>query len=108
MVGQTNKQSGFKPVQLNMTQLVMGNSVNVVRIIAKDHGLTLEGGEFVQVGTISLNCGQYFKDQINFGTKFQQWITLFDDTEDDEFDGDLGENDEELPMILTHMTVEKA
>jgi len=31
--------------------------------------------------------------------QFQQWITLFDDVEDDEFDGELGDDDEELPMI---------
>jgi hypothetical protein len=31
---------------------------------------------------------------------------LFDDTEDDEFDGDLGEDDEELPMIKAKFKVE--
>jgi len=28
-----------------------------------------------------------------------QWITLFDDPDDDEYDGDFGEDDEENPMI---------
>ena len=28
-----------------------------------------------------------------------QWVTLFDDIDDDEFDGDVGENDEETPRI---------
>jgi hypothetical protein len=32
-------------------------------------------------------------------------ITLFDDVEDDEFDGELGEDDEELPMIRTKFTI---
>ena len=36
---------------------------------------------------------------------FNQEITLFEDQEDDEFDGDLGEDDEELPMIKTSIQV---
>ena len=31
--------------------------------------------------------------------KYTQWITLFDDPEDDEFDGDLEMDDEDLPRI---------
>ena len=31
--------------------------------------------------------------------KYTQWITLFDDPEDDEFDGDLEVDDEDLPRI---------
>ena len=31
--------------------------------------------------------------------KYTQWITLFDEPEDDEFDGDLEEDDEDLPRI---------
>jgi len=34
-------------------------------------------------------------------------ITLFDDVDDDEFDGDLGEDDEELPMISTIFSLTK-
>ena len=34
-----------------------------------------------------------------------QWITLFDDQDDDEFDGDLGEDDEELPMVKTYFNL---
>jgi hypothetical protein len=61
-----------------------------------------------QVGTISLNV-EYFRNiQVNQGISetFTQWITLFDDVDDDEFDGDLGEDDEELPMIKTTFSVE--
>jgi hypothetical protein len=42
---------------------------------------------------------EYFRNAQ--GESFTQWITLFDDVDDDEFDGDLGEDDEELPMIKT-------
>lgn len=81
----------------------------MVRIIAKDHSLTIEGGDFVQVGTISLNCEQYIKGfpDTNLGKSFSQWITLFDDTEDDEFDGELAEDDEELPMVKASIKIEK-
>ena len=42
-------------------------------------------------------------NQSQLGETYVQWITLFDDQDDDEFDGDLGEDDEELPMIKTYM-----
>lgn len=59
-----------------------------------------------QVGTISLNV-EYFRNiTMTQPTEvFTQWITLFDDVDDDEFDGDLGEDDEELPMIKTTFAV---
>jgi hypothetical protein len=59
-----------------------------------------------QVGTISLNV-EYFRNITvsQYGETFTQWITLFDDVDDDEFDGDLGEDDEELPMIKTNFSV---
>jgi hypothetical protein len=28
-----------------------------------------------------------------------QWITIFDDVDDDDFDGEFTEDDEELPLI---------
>ena len=33
------------------------------------------------------------------GTSYKHWVTLFDDLEDDEFDGALGEEDPDLPRI---------
>jgi hypothetical protein len=59
-----------------------------------------------QVGTISLNV-EYFRNVTidQHGETFTQWITLFDDVDDDEFDGDLGEDDEELPMIKTTFVI---
>ncbi len=32
---------------------------------------------------------------------------MFDDVDDDEFDGDLGEDDEEMPMIRTFFQAEE-
>lgn len=34
-------------------------------------------------------------------------MTLFDDVEDDDFDGELGEDDEEMPMVVCGFTVEE-
>lgn len=36
---------------------------------------------------------------------YRMWITLFDDQNDDEYDGAMGVNDEEQPRILVEMTL---
>jgi hypothetical protein len=33
------------------------------------------------------------------------WVTLFDSLDDDEFDGQLGEDDYELPRVLVEYSV---
>ena len=38
-------------------------------------------------------------------TTYTQWITLFDDQGDDEYDGAMGLNDDEEPRILFEMTM---
>jgi hypothetical protein len=40
-------------------------------------------------------------------TKFRQWITIFDHIDDDEYDGDLCENDEEYPRVQFSFNVER-
>lgn len=32
-------------------------------------------------------------------SKHKQWITLFDHIDDDEYDGEMGENDDEAPRV---------
>ena len=32
--------------------------------------------------------------------EFAQWVTLFDEVDDDLYDGDLGEDDEESPKVM--------
>lgn len=85
--------------------IILSNSSNVLRIVAKDLSIP-EGTDYMQVGCISLPI-DYFKNilETQYGQIFTQWITLFDDLDDDEYDGDLGENDEEHPMIRTHIAV---
>jgi hypothetical protein len=81
---------------------------SVMRFLVKDHSMPMDN-DFAQVGTISLNM-EYFRnvEPRNLGQTFRQNITLFDDVDDDEFDGDLGEDDEELPMIRTSISVIEA
>jgi len=47
-------------------------------------------------GTISFDKETDFGD---VGLELTQWITLFDDPEDDTYDGTLGEDDDEGPRI---------
>ena len=81
---------------------------SVVRIIAKDTNLCLNRKPSngvnddieARVGTISFNSN-YFKE-LNpdlIGKLMTQWITIFDDVDDDDFDGEFTEDDEELPLI---------
>jgi hypothetical protein len=62
LIGQSNLQNGYKTVQVPLSVKILQDAKNVMRIIARDHGLTQEGGEFVQVGTISMNIENYFKN----------------------------------------------
>jgi len=55
------------------------------------------------IGCISFD----FESFLQLGTNnLSQWITLFEDPEDDLFDGELGVNDEELPRIHVSFTIE--
>lgn len=59
-----------------------------------------------RVGTISFNK-EYFLDvqPANFGKAYTQNITLFDEVDDDDFDGELNEDDEELPIIRCQFVI---
>lgn len=58
----------------------------------------------VNIGSVSisqdlfLSCGE---------SRYNQWITLFDHMDDNEYDGDFGENDEEDPRVQFLFTIEK-
>jgi hypothetical protein len=57
-------------------------------------------------GSISLNVANYLiGSSTKQNTPYRQWLTLFDSVEDDEFDGVLGEDDEEYPKVLVTVTV---
>ena len=59
-----------------------------------------------RVGTISFNK-EYFQDvqPANFGRSYKQNITLFDEVDDDDFDGEFNEDDEELPIVRCEFVI---
>jgi hypothetical protein len=55
------------------------------------------GRDEFKVGSISIPQGIF----LTAGeSKHRQWITLFDHLDDDEYDGEMGENDDETPRVL--------
>ena len=72
----------------------------VVRIIVQN----LEDEEFF--GSISVPLKKYFlNDTIVKNHEYTQWMTLFDDPEDDEFDGDLEDDDPDHPKLLVTFAI---
>ena len=68
----------------------------VVRIIVQDRD---EEDRFF--GSVSLPLKKYFlHEEIVKNKEYKQWIALFEDPEDDEYDGVLEEDDEEDPPKL--------
>ena len=63
------------------------------------------GDDEAIIGCISFSVPNYFQNGLE--GKWQQWITLFDDVNDDEYDGVLGEDDEEDPKILVEFRVDE-
>jgi uncharacterized coiled-coil protein SlyX len=52
----------------------------------------------VKIGSISIPVELFMP--INENQSYSQWVTLFDYLEDDEYDGDVGVDDEEKPRVL--------
>ena len=55
------------------------------------------GREEVKIGSIIIPQEIFFAGGEN---AYTQYITLFDHQDDDEYDGEMGENDEEAPRVL--------
>ena len=79
----------------------LNDTNSVVRIIAKDGNSDQDPNKQTKIGFISFNTNQYFGQmpKENFGRTTSQWITLFEEADDDQFDGDFGVDDDEMPMI---------
>ena len=58
-----------------------------------------------KVGSISIPQEVFFTAGKDEQGKYRQWITLFDHLDDDEYDGDMGENDEEQPRVLFNFAI---
>jgi hypothetical protein len=63
---------------------------SAIRVIVYHNGASL--------GSISFNHETDFT--VCRELEFSQWVTLFDEVDDDLYDGDLGEDDEENPKVL--------
>jgi hypothetical protein len=56
--------------------------------------------------TISFPIDNYFNStEMNLGQMYEQRVTMFDDVDDDDYDGVFGENDPDEPYILTQFTL---
>lgn len=72
----------------------------VVRLIVQN----LEDEEFF--GSIAIPLKKYFlHENVIKNHEYTQWMTLFDDPEDDEYDGDLEDNDPDHPKILVSFSI---
>lgn len=116
-VGNVEPKAGADAVAYTvLEQSFLDNPKSVMRVIAKDAGACF-GKKYsngvdddldARVGTISFNI-DYFKDLSpqQYGVPQVQKVTMFDDCEDDDFDGEFGEDDEELPMIQLSFVIEE-
>jgi len=83
-----------------MVPLRAAKPEEVVRVIVQN----LDDEEFF--GSISVPLKKYFLNEtIIKNHEYTQWMTLFDDPEDDEFDGDLEEDDPDFPKILITFSI---
>lgn len=105
----------FQPeATLQLPDSFMASPKSVVRLIVKDvmhcpgnqPGMGVNDDVDARVGTISFNK-EYFQDiqPANFGRPYKQNITLFDEVDDDDFDGEFNEDDEELPIVRCEFVI---
>jgi len=84
--------------------MLLSDSSSRLKIPLKESSLKLQlilkslGEGEDTLGSVSMNVQEYFIQMPNLIQS--QWITLFDDIDDDMYDGTLGDDDEELPRIL--------
>ena len=59
------------------------------------------GEDEVKHGSVSIPIETYFGEnsEHSLSKQYSQWITLFDHPDDDEYDGNLEEDDEEIPRV---------
>lgn len=105
----------FQPdVTLQFPESFLANPKSVLRLVVKDvmhcpgsmPGKGVNDDVDARVGTISFNK-EYFQDvqPANFGRSYKQNITLFDEVDDDDFDGEFNEDDEELPIVRCEFVI---
>mmetsp|Transcript_9232 Transcript_9232/g.7002 ORF Transcript_9232/g.7002 Transcript_9232/m.7002 type:complete len:80 (-) Transcript_9232:348-587(-) len=60
------------------------------------------GDESSRFGSVSISAKKLAQGA---GHIFMHWVTLFDELDDDLFDGQLGEDDQDLPRILLEYSI---
>jgi hypothetical protein len=88
------KSGPTNPVKIPLSTLI---STDMVKIVAKTLGV-----DEVIVGSISVPQYIILNGGLN---SYNQWITLFEHGDDDEYDGQMGINDEEEPKILFNFNI---
>ena len=83
---------------LNKTTLPIQAMQDRIRFVLRDRD-----SNYI-IGCISFSPSVFIAAK---GRKVAHWITLFDSFEDDEYDGDLIEDDDEKPRILFHFSVDE-
>jgi uncharacterized coiled-coil DUF342 family protein len=112
ITGLQQEQSTYRTSALTCSVVLAGKKFGDLSLARADHQLQLpisnvEGNlqlniwpmtnPNARVGSVSINVAD-FLNLPNHDTH-QQWFTLFQTLEDDIFDGVIGENDSELPMV---------
>ena len=88
----------LKPDKLNINLESFDNNTDPeVRLIVKHYQ-----SENPYLGSISLRRSMFCDKK---GSTYSQWITLFDEQSDDEYDGILGVNDQEDTKILVQLSI---
>ena len=77
------------PVKIPLSTQI---SMDMVRIVAKQMGV-----DEVNIGSVSIPQHIILNGGLS---SYRQWITFFDNCEDDEYDGQMGLNDDEDPRVL--------
>ncbi len=88
------KSGPTNPVKIPLSTLI---SSDMVRIVTKTLGVDEQ-----IVGSISIP--QYIILQGGLAS-YTQWITLFEHQDDDEYDGQMGLNDDEEPKVLVNFNI---
>lgn len=79
-------------------EIPLTGAQGMIQIVLKETGVVEK-----KLGSISMPISGFLDAERN--TTFSHWVTLFDYIEDDEYDGDLGYDDEERPRAYIRYSV---
>ena len=80
-------------------EIPLTSSDDIIQIIIKENDANEK-----KLGSVSIPT--YWFNQLEKKRTYSHWVTLFDYIEDDEYDGDLGIDDEEVPRAYIRYSIE--